>query len=200
MTGFGNRIADLEKAGYDEFQFWQDPAAADTDGVIALAATAAAQDVTTGLTNPDVARNLTATVAASTAAHIKAVQVTVYGTDYNDNEISEDLPAFTEDTAGSVAGSKAFKTVTRVVVPAMDGATAQVSIGWGNKLGFKKPLVANTVILMTADGVKETTAPTVAFDKAVLANNTIAPNTALNGARDFMVLWKDMRVADIAHN
>jgi len=58
-----------------------------------------------------------------TAGDIKAVQVTITGTNYNNEVITEDLPAFTENTAGTVTGSKAFKTVTEVVIPAHTEST-----------------------------------------------------------------------------
>jgi hypothetical protein len=68
--------------------------------------------ITEGFTQPSVPRNITAT-AGGTAGDIKAIQVIVEGTNYADEVITETLPAFTENTAGSVVGSKAFKTITK---------------------------------------------------------------------------------------
>lgn len=197
FTGFAEHVQDLERAGYLEFQFWKDPALGSGRTIYTCPAQAAAQDITSGIALPDFARNIVATVAASTAAHVAAVQVIITGTDYNGNALSETLPVFTDDTPGSVTGSKAFKTVTRIQVPAMDGATAQVTIVCGAKLGLKKPLVANTVILATADGVYETTRPTIAFSATSIDGNMVTFNTALNGARDFVVIWLDMRSSDL---
>src|SRR5688572_29267822 len=52
--------------------------------------------VNTGITNPPCARNITAT-SGGTAGDIKAGQVEVFGTDIDDQPISELLPTFTVD-------------------------------------------------------------------------------------------------------
>src|SRR5262249_33429466 len=74
-------------------------------------------------------RRMTATVAAGTANDIKNIQVTVAGTDILGNSISEALPAFTDNTAGTVVGLKVFATVTSITIPAHDGTSATTSVG-----------------------------------------------------------------------
>lgn len=159
--------------------------AADADGVHAAINCSADTTVvvTTGFTNPAVPRNITATVAAETAnlGNIKAVQVTVYGTNYLDEAISEKLDAFTADTAGTVESDKAFKTVTKVEIPAMDGAGVTVTIGFGDKLGLPFKLAHNTVLFAFLDNTKEGTAPTVAVSATDFEDNTIELNSALAG-------------------
>lgn len=144
--------------------------------------TAAADVVTTNITNPYVPRNITAT-AGGTAGDIKAVQVTITGTNYADEVITEDLPVFTENTAGIVTGSKAFKTVTQISVPAMDGTGATVTIGWGDKLGLPCKLTHNTVIpgLTFLGNTRESTEPTVTTDIDEVEKNTIDLNSSLDG-------------------
>ena len=155
--------------------------AAAAAGVLAAAATStAATVIETGFTNPAVPRNITAT-AGGTAGSIKAVQVKITGTNYADEVITEDLPAFTVDTAGIVVGSKAFKTVTKVEIPAMDGAGATVAIGFGDKLGLPFKLAHNTVLDAFLDNTKEGTAPTVAVSATAIESNTIDLDSALNG-------------------
>jgi len=134
---------------------------------------------TTGFTNPAAPRNVTAT-AGGTAGDIKAVQVVIEGTNYAGEAISETLPVFTVDTAGIVTGSKAFKTITKVTIPAMDGAGATVSVGFGAKLGLPYKLTHNTVLHAFLDNAREGTAPTVAVSATVLESNTITLNSALN--------------------
>jgi hypothetical protein len=154
--------------------------AADTDGIhAAIADNGAQQVITTGITNPSVPRNITAT-AGGTAGDIKAIQVTIEGTNYNDEVITETLPAFTVDTPGTVEGSKAFKTVTKITVPAHDGTGATTAIGFGEKLGLPYKLPHNTVLAAYLDNVKEGTAPTVATSATALESNTIDLNSALN--------------------
>jgi hypothetical protein len=153
---------------------------ASTNGIHTAAATssAAATDITTGFTQPSVPRNVTAT-AGGTAADIKAVQVVVEGTNYADEVITETLPAFTVDTAGSVTGSKAFKTVTKYTVPIMDGNGATVALGFGEKLGIPYKLAHNTVEMAFLDNTKES-APTVTVSATALESNTVDLATALS--------------------
>lgn len=140
----------------------------------------APQTITTGITQPDVPRNVTAT-AGGTATDIKAIQVVVHGTDIDDQVISETLPAFTVDTAGTVTGSKAFKTITSFTVPAHDGTGATTALGTGAKLGLNTRLSRNTVVAAYLNGVKEATAPTVVFDPTNISGNTATLNSTLNG-------------------
>jgi hypothetical protein len=107
---------------------YADPAAAATDAVLsAITDDGTEQTIATGITDPDYARTITAT-AGGTAGDIGAIQVTVTGTNLNDEVITEALPAFTVDTTGSVTGAKAFKTVTEVVIPAHDGTGATTEV------------------------------------------------------------------------
>jgi hypothetical protein len=142
--------------------------------------TGEAQVITTGITNPGVPRNITAT-AGGTATDIKAIQIVVEGTDYNDEVITETLPAFTADTAGIVTGSKAFKTITKITIPAHDGTGATTAIGFGSKLGLPYKLLHNTCLYAFLDNTKEGTAPTVAASATALESNTITLNSSLAG-------------------
>lgn len=139
------------------------------------------QTITTGITNPTVPRNITAT-AGGTAGDIKAIQVVVTGTDASGAVITETLPAFTVDTAGTVVGSKAFATVTSIQIPAHDGTGATTAIGTGSKLGLGWALGRNTVLAAFLGGVKEGTAPTVATSTSAVPSNTVSLNSALNGS------------------
>lgn len=134
------------------------------------------------ITNPPCARNVSAT-AGGTAGDIKAVQVTVYGTNMLDEEINEVLPAFTVDTAGTVLGSKAFKKVTSYSVPAMDGLGATVSIGFGDKLGLPYKLSRNSLLYKQTflDNTVEGTEPAVTVSATTIESNTLDLNSVLNG-------------------
>jgi hypothetical protein len=140
----------------------------------------AQQVITTAITSPDVPRNVTAT-AGGTAGDIKAIQVVVAGTDFEGNSISETLPAFTVDTGGTVVGSKAFKTVTSITIPAHDGTGATTAVGLGAKLGLPARLSRNTVLAAFLNGVREATAPTVTVSSSAIESNTATLNSALNG-------------------
>jgi len=156
-------------------------AAADTDGVLAAVTdNGASQTITTGITNPPAPRNITAT-AGGTAGDIAAVQVIVTGTNMLDEAITETLPAFTADTAGTVTGSKAFKTVTSIVIPAHSNTGATTSIGYGDKLGLPYLLTDNNLLKTHLNHVLEGTAATIAMSAAAIESNTIDLNSALNG-------------------
>lgn len=159
------------------------PALGATTAIHAAAAVLASggpQVITTGITQPDVPRNVTAT-AGGTAGDIKAVQVTVTGTNVEGAVISETLPVFTVDTAGTVVGSKAFATVTSYSVPAMDGTGATVAIGTGSKLGMPTRLARNSVLAAHLNGTKEGVAPTVVVSSTAVESNMVTLNSALNG-------------------
>ncbi len=155
---------------------------ASTTGIhAAVTDTGSQQVVTTAITQPSVPRNITAT-AGGTATDIKAIQVIVAGTNYAGAAITETLPAFTVDTAGTVTGSKAFKTVTSITIPAHDGTGATTAIGFGEKLGLPDKLPHNTVLAAFLGDTKEGTAPTVAASATALESNTVDLNSALNSS------------------
>lgn len=157
-----------------------DATVASTTGIhAAVTDTGVQQVVTTGITQPSVPRNITAT-AGGTAASIKAIQVIIEGTNFADEVITETLPAFTVDTAGSVTGNKAFKTITSITIPAHDAITATTAIGFGEKLGLPYLLTHNTVDSAFLDNAKEATAPTVTVSTTAIESNTIDLNSALN--------------------
>lgn len=155
--------------------------AASTNAIhVAVVSAASPSVVTTGITNPSVPRNITATVGG-TATDIKAVQVVIEGTNYNNEVITETLPAFTVDTVGTVTGNKAFKTITKITIPAHDGLGATTAIGFGEKIGLPYKLSHNTLLDAYLDNVKESTAPTITVSSSELENNTIDLNSSLNG-------------------
>jgi len=129
---------------------------------------------------PDVPRNITAT-AGGTAADVGAIQVSITGTDALGEVITEDLPAFTENSTGIVQGSKAFKTVTGITIPAHDGTGATTAVGFGDKLGLPAKLDRNTVLNAFLDGTLEGTAPTVTVSATAVSGNTVDLDSALNG-------------------
>ena len=157
--------------------------AASANGIhAAVASTGAQQVITTGITNPAVPRNVTAT-AGGTAADIKAIQVIVEGTNYNDEVITETLPVFTENTAGAVTGSKAFKTVTKITIPAHDGTGATTAIGWGDKFGLPYKLEADEQVILKLFN-KSADTGSVTNSETNLELNTFDPNGSPDGLKD----------------
>lgn len=141
----------------------------------------AQQVITTGITNPDVPRCITAT-AGGTSDDVKAIQVVIAGTNINGEAITETLPAFTVNTTGTVTGSKAFKTVTSITIPAHDGTGATTAIGVGAKLGLPAALTRDTVLNAYLGGARESTRPTVTVDNDEVEKNVVTLNSALDGS------------------
>ncbi len=134
---------------------------------------AAVQNVT-ATTQPTVARNV---IVKGNAAGI-AGDVVITGTNYLNEVITETIAL---NAATAVAGTKAFKTITNINLPAKtNGSGDTVSIGTGEVLGLWNKLSLNTVSMAFADGTKEATAPTVTVSATAIESNTIDLATALN--------------------
>jgi hypothetical protein len=114
--------------------------------------------------------------------NVLAVQVVVTGTDISGAVITETLPAFSAGSLTTVTGSKAFATVTNITVPAT-GASTNVAIGVGSKLGLHHTMPHNMVAFAVLNNVREGTAPTVAFSSTVLSSNTATLNSAIPGSQ-----------------
>jgi hypothetical protein len=160
----------------------------DTAVALASGATGDYDEIITGLTNPPEPRTITAT-AAGTAGDVANVAVKVYGTDFDDQEIEEELPYFTanSNTANVVTGSKAFKTITKVDLPAHDGADATTAIGFSDIFGLPFKL-NNEMIRVAFDGAWEASAPTINSSATALSSNTIDIVGTPNGEKDVDII------------
>ena len=157
-------------------------AAAASATAVHAAITASAADVTTvttGITNPPCARSLTVTPGGTTD-DVAACDVTITGTNINDETISETF-AFLANASTATAGTKAFKTVTSISIPAQDGAAATFSVGTGQLIGLPYKLSKKRVLLTLNDGVVDT-APTLAISTSAYESNTVDFNESLDGS------------------
>ncbi len=154
------------------------PAAASQTNVLAATtlANGSTTVVTTGITNPDVPR----------AVQLKGNQasvtgnVVVVGTDFGGNAITDTIAS---NGTNAVAGTKAFKTITQITLPARGAAGDTISLGSIEVLGLPYKLAENTVLATYLAHTKEGTAPTVAVSASALESNTIDLNSALNGTQ-----------------
>ena len=112
--------------------------------------------------------------------------ITFYGTDMNDEEISEVL---TYSSDGAQTTAAAFKDLTNITVSARTGGgDTTVDVGLGSRLGLNTKLTdAAQVAHTSVDNVLETTLPTVTVSATTLSLNTIDPNTANDGTKDVKV-------------
>jgi len=141
--------------------------------------------ITTAITQPDFARNITIVGAGS--GHNAAGTVTINGTDVRGVAISETL---TLNGNTAVVGAKAFKTVTSIDMTAVTGNDANntVSVGVGNKFGLTRKMDANNVLLEAVDGVQETPSA-VAFSTSAICSNTVTPLTAANASHNYIITY-----------
>lgn len=127
----------------------EDAVAADSDGVATITLGAEAQSIISGITSPAVPRALTVVSNKANGAG----GVVVHGTNYAGEEISE-----TFTLAGTTAqnGSKAFRTVTKVVAPARVSTPA------------KQVETATVVATVTGAGDAAVTVTSALFDAAAV--------------------------------
>ncbi|SFR15267.1 hypothetical protein [Desulfoscipio geothermicus] len=154
------------------------PAAAAADSVLAATALAdgATTEVTEGITNPDYPRVLQ--IQGNQAG--VAGNVVIEGTNMAGETITETIAA---NGANAVSGTKAFRTVTKITLPALVGAGDTISVGVTDVLGIPYKLSHDTVLAAYLGGVKEGTAPTVTTSATNLESNTIDLNSALDGSQ-----------------
>lgn len=170
----------------------QRPVVASTTGL--LAATAVSNTGATTLTpttkEPDVPRNLTVAVAATTLLDIAAGNITVTGKNVEGATITETF-AVTADTAGTITGNKAFASVSSVAVPQQDGASVTVSLGYGSKLGIgMRNITAMPIKLLkrTSAGVETLEdASASVFSTTAVESNTVTTTSTLDGILGFRV-------------
>ena len=137
--------------------------------------------VTSFAAQPDVCRVLTVT-AGGTAADIATGNITVSGFNALGESISENF-ATTANTAETITGTKAFCTVSSVVIPQQDGADARFSLGINDSLGAHRCMEnAGGLLHASFGGVKEGTAPTVFTDADEVEKNLFDLNSALDGS------------------
>lgn len=158
---------------------WASPDAAAVAAIANVTPTdASARVIVSGFTNPDVPRAITMKAPTSYSG-----VVDVTGTNMAGSVITE---AFTLSGTGTVTGSKAFKTITHVEVPANE----QIQVGTSDKLGLPYCSAYTTLLSTFFDGTIEGTAPTVARDVDELEKNTIDLNSALNNKQvDVIFTW-----------
>jgi len=129
----GNVLIDSNQF-VDHFQDLQ--AASTTYVHTAITGTGAEQEVTTGITSPDVPRNASITTTNNASP---SGDVTIEGIDAKGNSITENI---TIVAGGTAYGDKAFAKVTKIIIPAGVSASDTVSVGISDKLGLSNVIYA----------------------------------------------------------
>lgn len=177
-----------------EKQTFSDLRAADTNYVLnghAGATSAAAVTITSGITNPDAPRNLVITPGGTTA-DVAGCTITVTGKSYLNDTITETF-VIADNQSTATTGSKAFKTVTSIALPANceeDGFDATWSVGLGEKIGLKRCMnYTGDFAWSTVAGTYESTRATITADEDEVEKNTVDFNGTMNGSNDFQAYF-----------
>lgn len=142
----------------------------------ATALTDAAQDITTGITQPKVPRVLSITGVAG----LTGKNVVITGTDFAGAALTDTIAL---NGSTTVAGTKAFATVTKITLPVKTGETDTVSVGLADAFGIPYKLDHDTVIKILNNKVATTVASGSSFSTTTLAANYIKPTAALAAAQ-----------------
>lgn len=129
---------------------------------------------------PDVARNITVTQTAVDAEDTNGT-IVVVGTDIAGNAITETI---TPNAGATVAGAKAFKTVTSVTGAGwiIGGGNDTITVGVGSLIGLPMSLTADALVFAgTLNGTREATLPVITKSTSVLSQNTVDFTTAWGG-------------------
>lgn len=153
------------------------PAAVSATAVhAAIALTDAPQEITTGITNPDVPRTVTVKGNQSGVAG----NVVIHGTNAAGETITDTIAL---NGASEVEGIKAFKTVTQIDLPVeVNAGTDTVSIGRAKKLGLPH-IVDNAALLLVKLFNGSADSGTLAVDADELEKNLFALNGTPDGAK-----------------
>lgn len=130
---------------------------------------------------PDVPRNITVTQTAVDAEDTNGT-VVIVGTDIAGNVITETI---TPNAGATVAGAKAFKTVTSVTGAGwvIGGGNDTITVGVGGLIGLPMCLTADALVFAgTLNGTREANLPVITKSTSVLAQNTCDFNSAWNGS------------------
>lgn len=142
----------------------------------ATALTDAAQDITTGITQPKVPRVLSITGVAG----LTGKNVVITGTDFAGAALTDTIAL---NGSTTVAGTKAFATVTKITLPVKTGEADTVSVGLADAFGIPYKLDHDTVIKILNNKVATTVASGSSFSTTTLAANYIKPTAALAAAQ-----------------
>ncbi len=181
-----------------EIQVIVAPGASNTTGVLAAtnnSSTSATSTVTSGISNPDVPRNLRVTTGGTTA-DCAAGNVVIVGKDALGRSITDSIPVTASQSPSKDAvGTKAFKTVSSITLPAEQSTHGcTYSVGQGNSLGMNRCLdFKDRFFHAGLNGVKEVTAPTLYTSASAVSGNMAALSSAYNSTNVTLVFSQNYR-------
>lgn len=175
-------VANIAKCAHLEWSAEQ-TVATDADGVMTSTAGATSiKTITDDLVSPPTPRCLEVVVGGEGGDAKATTKIKVFGTNIADQPITEEF-TLTGDKTETITGTKAFKTVGKVEIPAQDGTGVTFTVGWIDALGLPYALAEKPLVFALVAGVREETDPALAIDEDEIEKNTITLDTALAGAK-----------------
>lgn len=160
-------------------QSYNAPAAGGNTGILGATTqpTSGTTVVTTGITNPGVARCVRVVGNQATCTG----NLVVAGKNQFGESITDTLAI---NGTTPVNGVKAFKTISSITVPTRGAASDSITVGPDVKLGLDRRIsdAGAACLVASVDGTREGTLPTLNS-----TNHTVAFNTAPNGSRVFVM-------------
>ena len=168
-----------------------------TDAALVAGATISGSglDGSVGQGTLDPPRNVTITIS-DVDTFVPTGNVVFNGVDINGDVITETFleAALQAGAGGTIAGLKAFASVTSIVVPAMaDGGGETLDFGFGARIGLGKPIKTRAGAVSI---IKEHAVGAVVTNGAVATaavgepHGTYTPNSAPNGTNDYMLMYE----------
>lgn len=143
--------------------------------------------VTSFSAQPDVCRNIVITPTGTTG-NVQGNTIVVNGTNIKGAAISENFVT-TAASSSAVTGSKAFCSITSIVIPA-DGSGVTYNAGSGTKLGLPHCAdVAGDLVFSIFNSAYETTRGTLAANASAVESNTFIPNGSPDGSKKVEVFF-----------
>ena len=144
-------------------------------------ATALADALTTTLTTVDITQPPTPRVLSITGNAATAVgDVVVTGLDANGDALVETIVS---TGAATVVGTRAFASITTIVLPARGAGGDTISVGLAGAFGIPFKLANDTIIKILNNNTVTTVAAGSSFHATTLARNYIVPTAALAAAQ-----------------
>ena len=171
---------------YVVVQNWTAPDAPSATAVHAAVTLAdgATTTVTTSITNPDFPRIITAKGAMAGGSLTGNVVIT--GTNIRGEAITDTIAL---NNNGEIAGVKAFKTISSILLPARVSAGDTVSIGISDKLGLQSIPLSTSVLSETSGNAGDTGGAVLTRDADEVEKCLFDPTTQCNASTDKAIAY-----------
>lgn len=156
------------------------PATSGSASILPMTPVSGSQILTSGFSQPDVPRVLNAIGSdAGTSG-----SVVVQGKDIADQTISDVL--YVSGSASAGEGSKAFKSVLQITLPATSGS---IAVGTTKKFGIPHLIESGSALVLKQVFDNQADSGTWAYSSGSLSANTYTPAGTPNGAKKLKLVY-----------